>query len=72
MLIDAEIIQKLQANDIPNRILRLNGAQTKHVLVCSYVLSTVVANVHTEFNREGVLIELMSADNLVLMSETIE
>ena len=38
----------------------------------SHFLFAVVVDVVTEFAREGVLSELQYADNLVLMSETIE
>ena len=40
--------------------------------VLSPFLFAVVVNVFTEFVREGVLSELLYADDLVLMSETIE
>ena len=40
--------------------------------VLSPFLLTVVADVATEFAREGVLSELLYADDLVQMSETIE
>ena len=40
--------------------------------VLSPFLSAVVVDVVTEFAREGVLSELLYADELVLMSETIE
>ena len=42
------------------------------VTVLSCFLSTVVVDVVTEFTREGALSELLYADDLVLMSETIE
>ena len=40
--------------------------------VLSPFLFAVVVDVVTEFAREGVLSELQYADDLVLMSETIE
>ena len=41
-------------------------------LCCQLYLSALVVDVVTEFGREGVLSQLLYADELVVMSETIE
>ena len=48
------------------------GRLWREVSVLSPFLFVVVVDVVTEFAREGALSELLYADDLVLMSETIE